>query len=75
MIRDTREYVCCKERREAALKPAGSQLSVGARISHGAFGKGTIEGVDPDKGAYIIRFDNKPTPRMISMKIKLMPVE
>jgi len=75
LIRDTREYVCSKERQAAALKPVGSPLSVGARISHSAFGKGTIEGVDPDKGAYIIRFDNKPTPRMISMKIKLMPAE
>ena len=46
-------------------------LPPGTRISHEFLGEGEIMECDPDKGAYLIRFDSLPTPRRISFKVKL----
>jgi len=50
-------------------------LGEGSRIRHGHLGEGVILKADHDKQAYLIRFDNKETPRMISARVTLEPVE
>ncbi len=49
----------------------GERFSPGERVSHFMFGKGTVEEVDEDAGAYMIKFDTLPTVRRISFKVKL----
>ncbi len=46
-------------------------LPVGTRVSHPLFGSGTVEDVDPDRQAHIVRFDGLDTSRAISFKAKL----
>ncbi len=46
-------------------------LPVGTRVSHPLFGPGTVEDVDPDRQAHIVRFDSLDTSRAISFKAKL----
>ena len=50
---------------------AAAALPVGTRVRHAVFGPGTVEGVDPDRGAHLIRFDDLPTPRAISFRARL----
>ena len=49
-------------------------FSVGQRIRHNVLGSGTIEALDMDKLAYLIRFDGLRTPRKISFKIQLIGI-
>ena len=48
-------------------------FKIGDRIAHKAFGKGTIKDVNMDKNAYTIQFDDMPTERQISFRVKLVP--
>lgn len=47
------------------------RFAPGQRVRHFLFGPGTVEQTDADKGAYTIRFDDLPTPRQISFRVKL----
>lgn len=49
----------------------GPLFPIGARIRHEYLGEGTILDMDMGKGAYLIRFDEIPTPRNISLRVKL----
>lgn len=46
-------------------------LQEGDRIRHRVFGPGTIRGVDRDRSAYIIRFDDMDTDRRITFRAKI----
>jgi DNA helicase-2/ATP-dependent DNA helicase PcrA len=46
-------------------------LQEGDRIRHRVFGPGTIRGVDQDRSAYIIRFDDMDTDRRITFRAKI----
>ena len=46
-------------------------LQEGDRIRHRVFGSGTIRGVDRDRSAYIIRFDDMDTDRRITFRAKI----
>jgi len=46
-------------------------FTIGDRIAHRTFGKGTIKDVNMDKNAYTIQFDDMPTERQISFRVKL----
>lgn len=48
---------------------------IGDRIRHRAFGLGTIQDVDLDQSAYTIRFDDLPTERRLSLRVKMEKVE
>ena len=48
----------------ASIKP-------GTRVAHKAFGQGVVQGIDEQKRAYIIAFDDLDTPRCISFRVKL----
>ena len=70
LIEETRSYIrqssrWLSEEEETAL------LAPGTRVSHAIFGLGTVVETGRDQNAYIIRFDDLPTPRKISVKAKL----
>ena len=54
--------------RELAAEP---DFKAGDRIEHFAFGRGTIQEVDRTERAYLVRFDQMPTPRRISFRVRL----
>lgn len=71
LIEEAREYIRASERYlpenlEATL------LSPGTRVRHEFLGEGEILDLDRDKGAYRIRFDQLPTERSISFRVKLL---
>ena len=47
----------------------------GERVTHAAFGPGTVLSVDMDKGAHLVQFDSMSTPRKISFRAKLERLE
>ena len=52
-----------------------SLFHIGDRIRHRAFGLGTIQDVDLDQSAYTIRFDDLPTERRLSLRVKMERIE
>ena len=50
---------------------AGASLAAGQRVRHSIFGLGTVLAVDMDRGAYVVQFDQMPTPRSITFRAKL----
>lgn len=70
LIADTKEHIALSEKyMPENLK--SELLPVGARIRHEYLGDGCILEMDTDKGAYLVRFDSIPTPRLISFRVKL----
>ncbi len=70
LIAETKSYV------EAVDRNMPENLSTyvlpeGQRVRHSIFGSGTVVGLDMDKGAHIVKFDDISTPRSISFKAKL----
>lgn len=68
LIADTRAYIavqnrCLSDSTEDAFEP-------GTPIRHKIFGNGTILETDKQKGVYLIQFDELPTPRKISFRVK-----
>lgn len=48
-----------------------ASITPGTRVVHKAFGQGIVRGIDEQKRAYIIVFDDLDTPRCISFRVKL----
>ena len=44
-------------------------------MRHAVFGAGTVEFVDEERGAHLVRFDGIATARAISFKARLEPLE
>ena len=73
LIRDAREYIAYQE----SYLPEDLEkmlLPEGTRVKHEYLGLGTIESVDLDRNAYVIRFDELRTPRVVAFKAKLQEV-
>ena len=70
LIADAREYIEASERR-LPDGPETDWFQVGDRVLHEYLGPGTVVDVDRDKQAHVIRFDSMPTPRSISLRVKL----
>lgn len=70
LIAEARDYIAYTERflSEDAHTP---RFAVGQRVKHSVFGTGVILDVDTAKSAYLVQFDEIPTPRSISFKVKL----
>ena len=70
LVKDARAYI---RARDAQLDQAetGPAFQVGNRVNHIVFGAGTIVGIDPDRNAYEIQFDDMETPRSLAFKAKL----
>ena len=56
-----------------AVGPEVTKFKPGDRVVHPAFGGGIIIGIDEDRKAYEIQFDDMPTTRMLAMKAALSP--
>ena len=70
LISETQSYINLVNSR--LRKPDDSELfGIGDRIAHKAFGLGTIKDVNMDKNAYTIQFDDMPTERQISFRVKM----
>mgnify|MGYP002625922022 CR=1 FL=1 len=70
LIQSTRDYV----QRTQALMPENIRETLfveGTRIRHEHLGDGVIQEVDLDRGAYVILFDQRETPRTISFRVRL----
>ena len=74
LIAAAREAIACSE----MLLPeraAESVFAPGTRVRHAIMGEGTIEALDTEKSAYIVRFDCLETTRALSFKAKLERAE
>ena len=70
LIAEARAYIAALERNLPENR-AASTLPVGTRVRHAVFGTGTVEGIDAQRAAHLVRFDDLPTPRSISFRAKL----
>lgn len=70
LIADAKEHIAFSEKyMPKNLK--NELLSAGTRIRHAYLGDGEILDTDMDKGAYLVKFDTIPTPRLISFRVNL----
>ena len=70
LIREAKAGIRLSDRRMHSEKKE-NLLQKGSRVRHRIFGPGTITGLDKDKSAYIIRFDDMDTDRQITFRAKL----
>ena len=70
LIRQAREYIGFSSRflDDAA---AAQGFAPGTRVRHAVFGAGTVLDVDPVQRSQLVQFDAMPTPRAISLRVKL----
>ena len=70
LIRQAREYIGFSSRflDDAA---AAQGFTPGTRVPHAVFGAGTVLDVDPVQRSQLVQFDAMPTPRAISLRVKL----
>jgi DNA helicase-2/ATP-dependent DNA helicase PcrA len=70
LIKETRDYIKTKDR---LLDGAVSEntFKPGDRIVHFIFGPGQIVDIDAAKKAWVIQFDDMPTPRQVSWRAKI----
>lgn len=70
LIEDARFYIRVNDKhRFGAI--GDPEMAEGVRVQHEYLGQGTILSIDKTRTAYLVKFDNSPTPRMISFKVKL----
>ena len=74
LIWEARQYISGQEARLPEYI-CSTLLPENTRVRHTYLGEGVILAADMDKSAYLIRFDNLPTPRMISFHAKLEQLE
>ncbi|MBQ9565861.1 MAG: UvrD-helicase domain-containing protein [Synergistaceae bacterium] len=73
LIADAREYIAFS--RHWLEKGAKTNMfSAGQRVRHRTFGDGVILEVDQGCSAYLVRFDNLPTPRSLSFTAPLQVI-
>ena len=72
LIAEARAYIAQTER---FLPERLQTLAPGTRVRHAIFGPGTVQGVDQDRLAHLVLFDSMSTPRSISFKARLEPLE
>ena len=74
LIQDAREYIRSTER-YLPDDLVSVLFAPGTRVQHSYLGAGTILDSDAGKAAYLVQFDALPTPRSISVKVKLTAIE
>lgn len=70
LLEEARSYINLMDTR---LHPAGESghFNIGDRIHHKIFGNGLVTDVDLEASSYTIQFDDMPTERKISFRVKL----
>lgn len=69
LVAEARDYIEASSLRLS--NETGPAFSPGARVRHAIFGAGTLVDIDLEKSAYVIQFDDMPTPRSITFRAKL----
>ena len=70
---EAQRYISSAHNRLKGL--SGQQrLNVGDRVRHDIMGNGVIEGIDEERMAYVVKFDELPTTRKINFKANLKEV-
>ncbi|HCS67408.1 MAG TPA: DNA helicase UvrD, partial [Oribacterium sp.] len=70
LLKEAKSYIALVDRSFTSHDDA-ALFHIGDRVRHRAFGLGTIQDVDLDQSAYTIQFDELPTERRLSMRVKL----
>ena len=73
LIKEAKEYIDMKSRYLSTGDEEDSLFDIGDRVEHPVMGLGTILERNANKSAYLIQFDDMPTPRAISYRAKLKP--
>ena len=73
LIKEAKEYIDMKSRYLSTGDEEDSLFDIGDRVEHPVMGFGTILERNANKSAYLIQFDDMPTPRAISYRAKLKP--
>ena len=73
LVKEAKDHIRFTERQLSAAAQ-GPSFSVGDRVAHAIFGKGTIREIDPDAAVYKIQFDEIATPRTISFRVPVRRV-
>lgn len=71
LIKEAREYIDMKSRYLSTGDEEDSLFDIGDRVEHPVMGPGTVLERNANKSAYLIQFDDIPTPRAISYRAKL----
>lgn len=71
LIKEAKEYIEMKTRYLSTGDVSDSLFDIGDRVEHPVMGAGTILERSAEKSAYLIQFDDIPTPRAISYRAKL----
>ena len=75
LFAEARDYIASNERRlSGAAQEPEALFSPGARVHHAAFGAGTVLEVDTKRSVYVIQFDKMPTPRTLTLRVRLEPL-
>ena len=70
LLREAKAHIRKTERWMEA-ESEENRLREGDRVRHRIFGPGTITGIDADRSAYLVRFDDMDTPRQITFRARL----
>lgn len=75
LVAEARDYIASNERRlSGAAQEPEALFSPGAHVHHAAFGAGTVLEVDTKRSVYVIQFDKMPTPRTLTLRVRLEPL-
>ena len=73
LVAEASDHIRFHQRQLSALA-AGHSSSAGQRISHPIFGDGAILAIDREASTYTVQFDDIPTPRSISFRVRITPL-
>ena len=73
LIAEARDYIT-SSLRTMALSAGNQAFTPGQRVRHGIFGTGLVLEADQSRSAYLVQFDEMPTPRSISFRARLDPL-
>ena len=68
LVKATKDYA---ELQSRFYRDRSDRIPEGSRVRHSVFGEGTVTGIDEERGAYRVHFDQMNTERSISFRVKL----
>ena len=71
LVREARDHIAVNDALLTEEDAEQKYLSPGERVKHPVFGPGTVEEVDLEKSAYVVKFDGLPTTRAITFRVRL----
>lgn len=71
LVEEARRDIHLRDRRLVHEADRTAILPAGTVVRHKVFGRGTILGLNADESAYLVQFEDVPTPRAIALRVKL----